>query len=141
MRWIDIILPEPGIHQEVDGLLSEAVAKMAHIPEIQARDLRGPVLSESGPFHFVPSRAFDLTIQDQDLHRVVRRLRNLFALTAIYEDRGWFLESDYFEGIKSKAIRKAIARLNREVRRDALGLVDAWAIPDAILEAPIVVGK
>ncbi len=38
MRWIDIILPEPGIHQEVDALLSDAVAKMAHIPEIQARD-------------------------------------------------------------------------------------------------------
>ena len=80
-------------------------------------------------------------IQDQNLHRVVRRMRNLFALTAIYEDRAWFLESDYFEGIKSKSIRKAIARLNREVRRDALGLVDAWAIPDEILAAPIVVGK
>jgi len=81
------------------------------------------------------------TIQNQELHRVVRRLRNLFALTVIYEDRAWFLESDYFEGIKSKAIRKAIARLNREVRRDALGLVDAWAIPDEILAAPIVVPK
>lgn len=38
MRWIDIILPEPGIRQEMDDLLSEAVARMARIPEIQARD-------------------------------------------------------------------------------------------------------
>lgn len=38
MRWIDIILPEPGIHQEMDDLISEAVAQMARIPEIQARD-------------------------------------------------------------------------------------------------------
>jgi len=38
MRWIDIILPEPGIHQEMDDLVSEALANMARIPEIQARD-------------------------------------------------------------------------------------------------------
>ncbi len=38
MRWIDIILPEPGIRQEMDDLLSQAVAQMAHIPEIQTRE-------------------------------------------------------------------------------------------------------
>ncbi len=38
MRWIDITLPEPGIHQEMDSLLSMAVAEMARIPEIQTRD-------------------------------------------------------------------------------------------------------
>jgi len=38
MRWLDIILPEPGIHQEMDRLLSQAVAQMARTPEIQARD-------------------------------------------------------------------------------------------------------
>ena len=38
MRWIDIILPEPGTHQEMDALVSEAVARMARIPEIQTRD-------------------------------------------------------------------------------------------------------
>jgi hypothetical protein len=53
MRWIDIILPEPGIHQEVDALLSDAVAKMARIPEIQARDGldasgKGGVLFDAG---------------------------------------------------------------------------------------------
>ena len=79
------------------------------------------------------------TVKDPDLHNVLRRLRNLYALTAIYEDRGWYLESNYFEGIKSRGIRKAIARLNREVRQDALGLVDAFGIPDELLAAPIVV--
>jgi len=38
MHWIDIILPEPGIDQEMEGLLTDAVAAMARIPEIQARD-------------------------------------------------------------------------------------------------------
>ena len=79
------------------------------------------------------------TIKDPVLHNVLRRMRNLYALSAIYEDRGWYLESDYFDGIKSKGIRKAIARLNREIRRDALGLVEAFGIPDALLKAPIVV--
>jgi acyl-CoA oxidase len=79
------------------------------------------------------------TIKDPDLHNTLRRLRNLYALTAIYEDRGWYLESNYFDGIKSKGIRNAIARLNREVRHDALGLVEAFGIPDELLGAPIVV--
>ena len=38
MHWIDIILPEPGIHHEMDQLVSAAVAKMVRIPEIQTRD-------------------------------------------------------------------------------------------------------
>ncbi|MBT8220684.1 MAG: acyl-CoA dehydrogenase family protein [Bacteroidia bacterium] len=77
------------------------------------------------------------SVQDQKLHGVLRKLRNLYALTVIYEDRGWFLESGYIESAKSKAIRAVIGRLNREVRRESLGLVEAWGIPDALLRAPI----
>ena len=79
------------------------------------------------------------SVKDPMLHGVLRKLRNLYALTIIYDDRGWYLETDYFEGRKSKAIRAVIARLNREIRGEVLGLVDAWAIPDALLAAPIAI--
>ncbi|MFT5232066.1 MAG: hypothetical protein ACI9UQ_000084 [Candidatus Krumholzibacteriia bacterium] len=38
MHWIDIKLPEPGIHPQMDKLMSAALGKMARIAEIQARD-------------------------------------------------------------------------------------------------------
>lgn len=38
MRWIDIILPEPGINRELDELLDAAAAKARRVAIIQARD-------------------------------------------------------------------------------------------------------
>ena len=35
MRWIDIILPEPTLHQELDGRLTAAAELAAQIPPLQ----------------------------------------------------------------------------------------------------------
>src|SRR5210317_1790483 len=35
MRWIDIILPEPTLHQELDGRLAAAADLAAGIPALQ----------------------------------------------------------------------------------------------------------
>ncbi len=43
-------------------------------------------------------------------------------------------------GKKSKAITKHVTRLCAEMRRDAVGLVDAFGIPDQCLSAPIALG-
>ncbi len=37
MRWIDIILPEPGIHQDHDLLVTEAIYLLSDLPEIQEK--------------------------------------------------------------------------------------------------------
>ncbi len=68
----------------------------------------------------------------------LERLRALFALTRIEADRGWFLENGYLEGGKAKAIRSQVNRLCAELRPDALALVAALDIPDAVLDAPIL---
>jgi hypothetical protein len=45
MRWIDIILPEPGTDQSLDAGLAAAAAQTARYPEIQQRDgLDAPTL-------------------------------------------------------------------------------------------------
>jgi acyl-CoA oxidase len=64
-------------------------------------------------------------------------LCDLYALSRIESDGGWFLENDYIEDGKSRAIRKLVNRLCLEVRQQAVPLVDAFAIPDVILAAPI----
>jgi len=76
---------------------------------------------------------------DPGLRPVLERLACLFALSLIERHAAWFLEKSYIEGVKAAAIREEVNRLCAEVRVDAPALVDAFAIPDALLAAPIAV--
>ncbi|MGM0705778.1 MAG: acyl-CoA dehydrogenase, partial [Bacteroidota bacterium] len=79
--------------------------------------------------------------EDDDVRGVLRTLCTLFALEAIESDRGWFLEQNYIDGSKAKAIRHEVNVLCKEVRPMAEPLVDAFAIPNACLHAPIAQKK
>jgi acyl-CoA oxidase len=63
-------------------------------------------------------------------------LAALWALARLEADRGWFLESGYFEAAKARAIRGEVNTLCAEVAEQAEGLVDGFGIPDAVLRAP-----
>jgi acyl-CoA oxidase len=76
-------------------------------------------------------------LDDETLRPALDRLYALWALWRIEQDRGWFLENGYLEGGKAKAIRTLVNALLAEVRPDALGLVEAFGIPDNCLAAPI----
>ncbi len=78
-------------------------------------------------------------ILEPDVKAALEPLVDLFALSVIERDRGWFLEHGYLEPSKAKAIRKQVNKLCREVRRQAVHLVDAFGIPEALLAAPIAV--
>ena len=75
--------------------------------------------------------------EDPSLRTILKRLCDLFALSQIEKNKGWYLEHDYMAGAKTKAIRKLINRLCWEVRKDAVPLVDAFRIPESCLAAPI----
>jgi len=77
--------------------------------------------------------------EDPSLVKVLDTLCDLYALHRIEADRGWFLEHNYIEGSKAKAIRDLVNRLCAEVRTQALPLVESFGIPDAILAAPIAI--
>jgi len=72
-----------------------------------------------------------------ELAGTLTTLHQLFALSRIEDDIGWFLEAGYVESTKSKAIRAEVNELCDELRPAAEGLVNAFAIPDACLGAPI----
>jgi acyl-CoA oxidase len=74
-----------------------------------------------------------------DLQKVLRPLLALHALAWIEADAGWMLEHGVVEAGKARAIRRQVDTLCQELRPSALGLVDAFAIPDEILAAPIAV--
>ena len=81
------------------------------------------------------------TVDDPSVKQVLTRLRSLYALHTIESDRGWFLESGVLSTSKSKAIREQVNALCGEVRPDAEALVNAFAIPDACIAAPIGTGQ
>ena len=77
-------------------------------------------------------------LEDSDEKSILIKLSQLFALTVIEEDKGWYLEADYMEGVKTKAIRRMISKLCQELRYEARGLVDAFGIPEELLDAKVV---
>lgn len=78
--------------------------------------------------------------KDKDCKAVLKKLCDLFALSQIEKNKGWYLEHDYMEGVKTKAIRKLINKLCWEIRQEAVPLVDAFNIPESCLGAPIIMG-
>lgn len=76
-----------------------------------------------------------------ELRVILKKLCDVFALTQIEKNKGWYLEHDYMAGTKTKAIRRLVNHLCKDVRKDAVALVDAFGIPDSCLAAPIALGK
>ncbi|HTJ50339.1 MAG TPA: acyl-CoA dehydrogenase [Cyclobacteriaceae bacterium] len=79
--------------------------------------------------------------KDAGCNAILKKLCQLFALSQIDNNKGWYLENGYMEGVKTKAIRKLVNQLSWEIRQEAVPLVDAFNIPDSCLAAPIAVGN
>lgn len=74
---------------------------------------------------------------DTALKVTLDRLCDLYALSAIEADRGWFLEHGRMSAQRSKRITREVNALCAELREEAGPLVDAFGIPDAVIAAPI----
>ena len=68
------------------------------------------------------------------------RVCDLFALSTIEAERGWFQEHGRLTAARSKAVIAEVNRLCADLRPHALALVDAFAIPEAAIAAPIAAG-
>ncbi len=77
-------------------------------------------------------------LADTELRTALERLLGLYGLHAIEAHAGWFFEYDFLSSAKSKAIRREVDKLCGEVRQDAAGLVDAFAIPNSVLGASVL---
>ena len=72
---------------------------------------------------------------------VLERLRDLYALSVVERGRAWWLEHGYFDGDTGQAVVTEVNELCRELRPAALGLVESFGVPDALLRAPIAVAE
>jgi len=78
------------------------------------------------------------TVVDGPEKNALSKMCDLYALSMIEEHKGWFLESDYMDGAKTKAIRRLVTKICAEIRPDAESYVDAFGIPLALLDAEII---
>jgi len=78
-------------------------------------------------------------VDDVECKAVLEKLYNLYALSQLEKNKGWFLEDGYMEAPKTKAIRKLVSQLCWNLRPDAVALTNAFAIPESCLAAPIAV--
>jgi acyl-CoA oxidase len=82
------------------------------------------------------SRAVEAS-SDESVKAVLSLLCDLYALSNLEADKGFFQEHGRLSSPRTKAITREVNRLCNEVRQQAGALVDAFGIPDRVLAAPI----
>jgi acyl-CoA oxidase len=68
---------------------------------------------------------------------MLAKMGQLMSTFAVRKHLDLFLEEGYFDGSHAKHVRQLFLDQCKDLRRDAVPLVDAWTIPDFVLKAPI----
>ena len=79
-------------------------------------------------------------LPEGDTKVVLNLLCDLHALTCIESDRAWFMEHGRLSSPRSKAISREVNGLCRKLRPLAVGLVDAFGVPDEMLRSEEILG-
>jgi acyl-CoA oxidase len=75
--------------------------------------------------------------EDESLRSALGLVCDLYALSTVESERGFFQEHGRLTGPRCKAITREVNRLCNELRMVAGDLVDAFGIADEVLAAPI----
>jgi acyl-CoA oxidase len=73
-----------------------------------------------------------------DTATVLGRLLDLFALSTVESERAWFHEHGRLTAARSKAVVAEVNALCGRLRPVAVELVEAFAIPEAMIAAAIL---
>lgn len=76
-------------------------------------------------------------IEDESLRAFFINIHSLYALSTIEANKGWYLENDYMNGAKTKAIRRLVDKLCRQMRDQAELMIEGFGIPEELIKAPI----
>lgn len=75
--------------------------------------------------------------RDENTKQVFRKLHELFAWTSLEKDVAIFLEMGYFNRNDLYVIREKIRQLCQDLKGEVIGILDAIAPPDGVLNSPI----
>jgi acyl-CoA oxidase len=153
-----------GSTGDEDDLLDPAIQlalfqwREGHITASAAQRFRRHIKDGHAPFEVFRSiedhvvdvgRAHIATVLLEAFHRAVddcpdgrsraalKQMCDLFALTEIEREKGFFQEHGRLSGPRCKAVSRQVGELCDRVRAQAGAYVDAFGIPDAVMRAPI----
>lgn len=72
-----------------------------------------------------------------EIYRMLKKMGQLMGTFVLKRHMDLLLEEGFFNGQQAKMVRDLFLQLCKDLRPDAVPLVDAWMIPDYILKAPI----
>ncbi|EID55185.1 acyl-CoA dehydrogenase family protein [Saccharomonospora xinjiangensis] len=75
---------------------------------------------------------------DDEARALLNKVCDLHVLSTIEADRGWFLEHGRLTSGRAKAVVAGVNRLCGELRPHARTLVDAFAVPEALVQVPML---
>jgi acyl-CoA oxidase len=79
--------------------------------------------------------------EDAEVKDLLEMVCDLHAMSMLERDRAWFLEHGRLTPARAKAVIATVNELCGQLREHAETLVDAFAIPDLVLAAPIALGE
>lgn len=65
-------------------------------------------------------------LENESLKPILTKLKNIYALNVLEEEKGWFLESGYLNSDQTKAIRNLINKTHYEIKDQTLPLCEAF---------------
>lgn len=78
--------------------------------------------------------------RDEAARELLARVCDLYVLSTVEDDLAWFLGHNRLDTARAKQVTAAVNELCQALRPHASALVDAFAIPDSWLKAPIATG-
>lgn len=78
--------------------------------------------------------------EDEAVKTMLDKICDLYAISVMERNRAWYMEHGRLTATRSKSLTSAVNSLCSELRPHARTLVDAFAIPDQALGAPIALG-
>jgi acyl-CoA oxidase len=76
--------------------------------------------------------------EDEEARKVLNMVCDLYALSAIEEDRAWFMEHRFLSTERAKAVTRGINERCRNLRPYAELLVDGFGIPEQLRYAEML---
>ena len=74
---------------------------------------------------------------EEEIKPVLKQLYNLYLITVLQEDIGYFLANNLITKSGAKSLRKDFNKLVADISPNALHLADGFGITDEMLSAPI----
>ena len=75
--------------------------------------------------------------RDEKTKNVLRALHELFGWSSLEKDVGTFLEMGYFSKNDVDMVRSKVKKMAHELKGEVIGVIDAIAPPDYVLNSPI----